>query len=441
MSYQIYKKISSSPGFDHFIGRNDGLMGFKKPCSIKFLKSKFQNDPQYLELLFQEAKLNAPLQHRNIIQVYDVIEFNGLYGLVMEHVIGVTLEDLLKELFSKKAKLALPAALFICEEIASALEFAHTCTDPISGESLEIIHCAVSPSNIFLTESGDVKLMNFGHAFSKLRSGETEMTSLTAKFNYVSPEQRFGIKLTASADNFALGVVLWECIAGRFRYEDFELSTSGNNDDLDPEIPGLNTIVPGIDPELNEIVARLTNMNPEERFKSSSAIRRVIKPFLNKNNPGYGADELKVIVRNHMKVRLSGAHTLIKEALSAPVEEHQKAHVVQFQRELNDGDKSSQLYHRGKELSIDSADRKAKLEDQSIKVQVMDSSKVNQASLPKVQVGGFIADDRNFQQRPVTKRPTPLRPKSSGPSNLAVLIAVAIGALVLAGIVILKKMR
>jgi serine/threonine-protein kinase len=183
-----------------FSGHSMGSHGFQKPVAIKRLLPELANDHVFVERLIGEAKLLVGMQHGNIVSVLDLARDGEDVFLVMEFVDGPSLRQLLKARGSRG--LPIGVATYIVQSAAAGLEFAH---------GRHVIHADISPSNLLLTTSGEVRVADFGIA----RREGNGAGVVEGKWAYMAPEQARGEPLAPRSDVFALGVVLYELITGQ----------------------------------------------------------------------------------------------------------------------------------------------------------------------------------------------------------------------------------
>ncbi|MDB4985240.1 MAG: serine/threonine protein kinase [Myxococcaceae bacterium] len=227
--YVLFDRIGRGGMADIFLARADTALGGSRLCVVKQILPALGHDPQFEQLLIEEAKLAARLTHGNVVQVFDLGREDDRLFIVMEYVEGYDLNQLLRAV--SRAKLGLPAefALLIVRETLRALDYAHRLKDAV-GHTLGLVHRDVSPSNVLISFEGEVKLCDFGIA--RAYSAETEQVGAPAqipaqariegKSAYMSPEHARGEAIDARADVFAAGIVLWELCAGRRLYRGSE---------------------------------------------------------------------------------------------------------------------------------------------------------------------------------------------------------------------------
>jgi serine/threonine protein kinase len=196
-----------------FLARLEGAGGFEKLFVIKRILPHLAGDQRFRAMLISEARIAAKMSHANICQVYELAESEGQLYIVMEYLEGITLLGVLRKYSRQKRQLPLGFIAGVVHQVADGLHYAHELRDR-SGELLGIVHRDVTPSNLFLTESGVAKVHDFGVAKAK-DSTNTESGAVKGKFAYMAPEQLAGSDVDRRADIFALGVVIVEMISGR----------------------------------------------------------------------------------------------------------------------------------------------------------------------------------------------------------------------------------
>jgi tRNA A-37 threonylcarbamoyl transferase component Bud32 len=234
-----------------FAGHAVGDHGFQKPVAIKRLLAELANDEVFVDRLIEEAKLLVGMQHGNIVSVLDLAREGDDVFLVMEFVDGPSLRQLIKA--RKTLGLSLGVATYIVQSAAAGLEFAH------ARPGGAIIHADVSPSNLLLTTSGEVRVADFGIARREgLGHGIVE-----GKWAYMAPEQARGEPLAPRSDVFALGVVLYELLTGRHPFG--AAVTADERDDRMRVIPP-RQIKPGVPHGIESICMRALAHDPRDRY-------------------------------------------------------------------------------------------------------------------------------------------------------------------------------
>ncbi|MBI1908574.1 MAG: serine/threonine protein kinase [Deltaproteobacteria bacterium] len=279
--YLLLEKIARGGMAEIFLAKQKGEQGFEKELVIKKILPEWANNPSFLTMLIDEAKLAALLTHPNIVQVHDLGREGNDYFIAMEYIPGVDLRRLWEKVGSSGGKIPLPVILFIMTHVLDGLQYAHSKKDP-HGKNLQIIHRDVSPQNILVSYDGTVKLTDFGIAKAALRTTETVSGVHKGKFAYMSPEQANLQEIGQSSDLFSAGIVLYEVLTGR------RLFGGGSDIETLDRIRKIKVhFTPEdekhIPPRLREIVRKALARSPEDRFPQAAAFREEISRFAVQN--------------------------------------------------------------------------------------------------------------------------------------------------------------
>jgi serine/threonine-protein kinase len=266
---------------DVFLSVARGQMGFNKLAVIKRLRQALAEEPSFRNMFLDEARLAARLSHPNIVHTYEVGEQNGVYFIAMEYLEGQSLNKVLKEALRRKEGIEPELSARIIADALGGLAYAHALAD-YDGRPLGIIHRDVSPHNIFVTYDGHTKVVDFGIAKAALSSTETEVGVLKGKVAYMSPEQAMGGRIDQRADLFAMGIVLWEMLA-RQRLMTGESAANTLHRLMNEPIPRVSAAMPGIDPELEAIVGKALEKDPQYRWQSALEMREALEAWLRSN--------------------------------------------------------------------------------------------------------------------------------------------------------------
>lgn len=242
-----------------------GEEGFERKVALKRLLPELRGDEEAKSAFLDEAKIVSRLHHANIISVFDYGSDEDGPFQVLEFVDGIDASEL-RERAEEAGLTDVPAelALYITTQVAHALEHAHTLIDEAK-RPLRIVHRDVSPENILLSWSGDVKLGDFGIATAAVRTAKTAVGVTKGKLDYMSPEQARADAIDARTDVFGLGCVLHAIVTGRSPLSDEEARRAfyaGGPLPLDAELP----------PDLTEIVAKATAPSPDDRYQTAGAL-------------------------------------------------------------------------------------------------------------------------------------------------------------------------
>ncbi len=287
-----------------------------KSVVVKMLRRDESSSSEALPMFREEARLSARLNHPGIVHVYDVGVSDDDHFLVMEYLEGVSLSRALKP----GVDLALAVRLHILCSVLDALHYAHTLVTP-DGKPAEIVHRDATPSNVFLTFDGDVKLVDFGVAKSLRDSGlETRTGTFKGKPSYMAPEQIRG-KVTPQIDVFAVGAMLWESIAGRrmwARRTEVELLSAL----VCGEIPRIEEVVPDVPDELRRIVERALAPEPADRYASADEFLSDLAPYAAKLKSSSAS---KRLLTDRLNTVFAAERDARRAAVAQAIEAHEQA--------------------------------------------------------------------------------------------------------------------
>jgi serine/threonine-protein kinase len=277
--YRLNRRIAIGGMAEIFLAQLRGADGFERRVVIKKILSRWHNHPDVLGLFRDEARLGSALHHHNIVQVLDYGSFQGDSYLVLEYVDGRNLAELMESLWADEGRyIEADIVVYAFSEVCSALEHIHSRKAP-NGRSLGVIHRDLNPSNVLLSNSGEVKLTDFGVAAGGHRSHKTEHGILRGTFPYMSPEQTECQVLDARSDLFSFGICLYEVLTARHPFathEDYE--TIRRIQEYDPPPP--SKLRRDIDPALNAIVMRCLEKEPEDRYDDAGSLRDDLQAWL-----------------------------------------------------------------------------------------------------------------------------------------------------------------
>jgi eukaryotic-like serine/threonine-protein kinase len=271
-----------------------GIGGFNKLVVLKTTKEELCAHPDAVRSSLNEARLAARMNHPNIVQVYEVYQDQGVPVIVMEYLDGLSLSRVARQ--GTPTGQTLEVALSVLCKVLEGVRYAHALSD-FDGRPLGIVHRDISPQNVMLTYDGQVKLVDFGTA--KLMAGGEQSLSgmLRGKLGYMPPEQVCAEVVDGRVDVFAVGVMLWEAVAGRRLWG--ELNHAGIIRRLmEHDIPRLSEAAPQVDPELDRICTRALAPDRDQRYPDAGSFLRDLEAYLTRRGGSVSALVLGEMVQH-----------------------------------------------------------------------------------------------------------------------------------------------
>lgn len=250
-----------------FVGRS---------VAIKRLLPAFARDGERVRLFTDEAHLSRELSHPGIVKVYEICVETEPYFIVMEYVDGRDLRQVLRRCRARSIRLPVDIALYLAVSLLDALGYAHTVVT-VEGKPVGIVHCDVSPSNLFVSRVGEVKLGDFGIACVRTEA-EAGRPRLLGKPYYLSPEMLDG-QVDFQADLWAAATTLYELLSNERPF------TGADPDDVACSIrratpKPLREIRPDVPERLERVVLRGLARDREDRYPDASAFASELRPLL-----------------------------------------------------------------------------------------------------------------------------------------------------------------
>ena len=274
--YSIVEHLATGGMAEIFLARQEAMGRFKKDLVLKVLQTRWEEHPEVVDMFLAEARISALMNHPNIVDVIDISEERGRHFIAMEHISGRTLTELAKRAIQVTKSIPIEVGVFIASEIASALAYMYD-GNGRDGEPLRVVHRDISPSNILISTSGEVKLIDFGIARQGLSVVE-ESGARPGKVTYMSPEQVKGAPIDGRSDIFCLGTILYEITLGRRLWRG-PREVAGKR--IVEERPKPPTFVRQEYPaELELIVLRSLEKKPEDRYQSATELHDDLQRFL-----------------------------------------------------------------------------------------------------------------------------------------------------------------
>jgi serine/threonine protein kinase len=293
--YTLYERIGRGGMADVFKGRIQGPAGFERVFVVKRILPHLSDDPAFIQMFVEEAKLSARLSHPNIVQIFELGSVEGEYFISMEHVAGHDLAETMRALWKVAGPPRPDLVAYIGREICRALAYAHGLGDE-DGQPLGIIHRDVSPSNVMLSYEGTVKLLDFGIAKALGDTGEAPRTnSLKGKYAYMAPEQTESDHVDHRIDIFATGIVLHEVLTGRRLFKGAnDLQTIERVRRCEIRPPSQHN--PACPPELDAAVMKALARDKNDRFQAAAEMADALDDIVHAAR--FTPQHLAVIVRD-----------------------------------------------------------------------------------------------------------------------------------------------
>ena len=292
--YLLLERISVGGMAEVFKAKYFGEEGFEKILAIKRILPSMAEDEQFITMFIDEAKIAGDLAHPNIGQIYELGQIDNGHFIAMEYIWGKDVLQIQNRFRRLRQKMPQSMAAFIASRVCEGLDYAHRKTDA-SEKPMHIIHRDVSPQNILVSYSGEIKIIDFGIAKARSRSSKTQAGVLKGKFGYMSPEQVRGLPLDQRSDIFSIGTLLFEMTTGERLFTgetDFATLDKVRN----AEVPIPSDVNDEIMPEMDKIVLKALSRNPDNRYQWASDMQEDLSAYVEALDPPFRAKELTGLV-------------------------------------------------------------------------------------------------------------------------------------------------
>ena len=298
--YEVLSTVGTGGMADVYRARD--LM-LKRLVAIKVLKEEYSSDSGFVAKFRREAQAVGGLSHPNVVSVYDVGNQDDMYYIVMELVEGITLKKYIEKMGAMEEREAVEVAM----QVAKGLEAAH---------EQGIIHRDVKPQNIIISRDGKIKVADFGIA--RMVSSETVTTSTMGSVHYIAPEQARGGACDARSDVYSLGITMFEMVTGRVPFDgDTPVAVAMKH--VQEPLPSPRSLAPGLSENLEKMIVKCTQKNPQYRYGSMGALLVDFKKLL--TMPGEDFVNMPAMLNSDPTVPLSKQDSAILQAAGIAVEE------------------------------------------------------------------------------------------------------------------------
>jgi serine/threonine-protein kinase len=267
-----------------YLALYEGEFGFSKVCALKKVHPHLIREHEFAEMFLDEASIAARIDHPHVCHVLDFGRSEETLFLAMEFLIGAPLSEVFMALAGNLALASSPRRPFLVARIIAGLcEGLHAAHELMEeGRPLGIVHRDINPSNLFVLHDGTVRIVDFGIAKAANRLHQTETGKVRGTYAYVSPEQLQLQEVDRRSDVWALGIVLWELLAGRrlFRRESpVDTIRAVTADEVEPP----SGVRPEIPNALDHIVARALQRERSDRYQTAREMALDLEHFLGQN--------------------------------------------------------------------------------------------------------------------------------------------------------------
>lgn len=271
--YEIVARVAAGGMAEVYAARSRDPQGIDKLVAIKRLLEHLVDEPRFVEMFLDEARIAANIHSPHCVETLDLGRADdGMPYLVMDLVVGAPLSRL-----AARVDGPWPPAMVgvLLAEAADGLHDAHEARDA-NGIELHIVHRDVSPQNVLVGIDGRVRIADFGVARAVMRITKTKTGQIKGKLGYFSPEQAMGTELDRRSDIFSLGIVAWELLAGRRLFRSKQLLEIYKKIVLE-EVPSLLEAAPHVPPALADAVMVALRRDPAERYPDASSFADALR--------------------------------------------------------------------------------------------------------------------------------------------------------------------
>ena len=267
--YELLDTIASGGMATVHLGRAVGAGGFERLVAIKTMHPHLSNEPEFVAMFLDEARLAARIRHLNVVGTIDIQQDELGLLLVMDFIEGPSMGQVLRALQKKQTLLPQEIALRIILDSLHGLDAAHELCGS-AGEPLNVVHRDVSPQNILVGVDGIARIMDFGVARAESRISSTKNGDAKGKIAYMAPEQAMQKEMDRRVDVYAAGLVLWEFLTGR-RLLRGDSDKAIMHQIFHAQHPAPHEIVPSIPPELSAVVMKAIARERDDRYPTAAA--------------------------------------------------------------------------------------------------------------------------------------------------------------------------
>lgn len=290
--YELLALIAVGGTAEIYLARISSTSGFEKYLVVKCLLDHLADDPEFVRMFLDEARISAQLDHSNIVQTLELAEHEGRYFLVMEYLAGMSVAQMARKTQERGIRGGLldPNIVFgMAAQTCGGLHYAHAKT--LHGKPLNLVHRDISPQNLVVSFEGIVKIVDFGIAKSDMREVQTRAGMIKGKYAYMSPEQCLAKQVDHRTDIFALGILCHELLTGQrlFKrqstYDTYQAIVSGG-------VPTPSSLNPTLDAEVDKVIMKALSYEREDRYDNAQAFGEALLELLHHRGGSGGSGEI-----------------------------------------------------------------------------------------------------------------------------------------------------
>jgi serine/threonine-protein kinase len=310
--YLLHRQIARGGMATIHIARLMGDEGFSRIVAAKRLHPEFAEDPEFVEMFLDEARIASRVNHRNVVPVLDVVKAQDEVVLVQEYVHGAPLHWLLRTAHEANTHVPLNVAAAIGGQVLDGLQAAHDTTDQF-GSPLHIVHRDVSPQNIMVATDGTARLLDFGVAKATMAAHITRAGTFKGKLAYSAPEHVRGNAVQQS-DVYSLSVVLWELVVGHRLHNSGQVEAELITEIMTGKLPTISQALIGEREmmggyrwnqilALEPIIQKGLSVRLEDRWRSAAEMEEALAEALPPASPADIAQWLKALGKEFLDGR------------------------------------------------------------------------------------------------------------------------------------------
>jgi serine/threonine-protein kinase len=281
--YKAVRRIAIGGMAEVLLASQQSLGGFERLVVIKRILPNLRDDPEFIQMFLDEARLVATLHHQNIVEILDVYREGEDLQVAMEYLFGEDLRNVIGRIRKREVSMPVGVACRIVADVAAALDYAHAAAD-MEGHPLQIVHRDIGPSNIIVGYGGVAKLIDFGIAKASISHIYTRPGTLKGKFAYMSPEQIKHQELDGRTDLFSLSIVLYEMLTARRLFHGAS-EAAVLQSVMERVIPPPSQLNPAVPPELDRIVLAGLERDRERRTPRAGDLHDALERLLGTRLP------------------------------------------------------------------------------------------------------------------------------------------------------------